>query len=358
MRILTILICLALTGPPALARAEEHSSTDAEFTGEFHRLCPRDARTEDDAERAFVAAGAKPARTLGALEVQHPAPADFPAGSEVVSAKRHWFYSGPRWVGIATTRTAAVGNARELHCKVQMSTADGKAFVWLLQYASGAAPKEHVFADGSHAYVFQDAATPNAYYLFWHDLPPVLPTAKPTSVLEYVTSDGPPRQAPFQTPEALALSRIERFCWTPAPERVAAKVAESGVGENDSEAVGRMTRPSADVSYGQAHAWTMNDVDQWKLQTRSAVMKGDDFQECTVRIAGLREQRLLDLLAKDKRLELEGDGPYQGSQARRYRLGGNTVLIYFMSSEVDGPLKSHQLTLIAGGPLVIRPVRR
>jgi hypothetical protein len=275
----------------------------------------------------------------------------------VVSAKRRWFYANSRWAGIATTRAVAVGNGRDLHCKVQMSTADGASFVWLLQYASGAAPKEHVFADGTHAYLFQDAAAPNAYYLFWRDLPPALPTAKPTMVLEYVRGDGPPRQASFQTPEALALSRLDNFCLVPDPAKVAAKVAATEIGAPDGEAQARMTGRK-DAQFDAAHAWIMNDTDEWRLRASESRGAMGRVRECSLRIAGAREAPLAALLAQDKRWALEDDGPYNGGRARRYRITPDTMLVYFVTAEADGPMKSHTLSVIQGGPLVLRPVRR
>lgn len=360
MRILVLAACLVLGAlQPAVARA----SGDADdFVNQFHSLCPRDARTEADIQGAFATAGAnKTKASLAAFEVAHAAPSDFPASATLAKATQHWVYNKAGWMGLATVRAVSDGDAKELHCKVQMNSADGLSFVWMLQYASGAAPKVHAFDDGAYAYLFPDAKTPNAYYVFWRELPTSIPNAKPTMIVEYVVREGAPLPVQVETPEEQAISRLERFCLDRTPSAVAAKVASGGLGTSDAPQLERLAQPRPDYRRepGQSHAWIMHDADEWRLQVSQAQHASlGPVRECGLRLAGLREQALTDRLASDQRWALEEDAPYNGGRARRYRIGGDQILIYFTRTEPDGPLRDHTLSVVKGGPLVIHPVRR
>lgn len=332
--------------------AKPKLATGAEFIDEFHTLCPRALRSADDARDAFAAAGAYKARRVMNLFVQtHAAPAGLPGVPPLEQGGVQWRYDGPRWLGIASVTETAIPGGIEVRCKVQIPTGQGELVDWLTQYNSGSLPVAADLGDGARVLLFKDnGARPevSAYYVLWRGLPAAAWGAKPSLILQYIVRTGPTRQDPvtFQTPQAAALTRVDRYCTDPEPDVVAAQVAASGKGQLDpdyaaEDAQFRETRRS--------RTWIMRDSDEWRLHTNRSVNPVAPLDQCVVRMAGINTASMIDTLVDDPRMALFNDEVSRGQRTLEFRfLEGDRTLLYQTKVGPDEPMKSHSLTLVKG----------
>lgn len=348
MRILKVLACLALLGVNACGPAKPKLPTGVEFIGEFHSLCPRALRSTADAERAFAAVGAKRSRPIvNLLALDHAAPDGWPAYTALERGAVQWGYDGPRWMSLVSTAQTTVGGATQVRCKLQLSGAEAEGFDWLVQYASGSMPAAATYADGARVMLYKDRhAAPGltAYYVLWRGLPPAVWGGKPSIALQYVTIAGAAPADPFdfQAPEATLLTRSDQYCADADPTAVAAQVASARVGAPDPDA-----KPKAHDH--DMHAWIMRDSDEWRLRTSFGEVAGHRLNDCTIRMAGLRETVVIEALAADPRLTLTRHEAYKKGQVRQYeRTDADRTLIYFIEGGPENPIKTHTLSVVEG----------
>jgi hypothetical protein len=123
---------------------------------------------------------------------------------------------------------------------------------------------------------------------------------------------------------------------------VAAQVASARVGAPDPDA-----KPKAHDH--DMHAWIMRDSDEWRLRTSFATAAGKRLNDCTVRMAGLRETAMIEALAADPRLTLTRYEVRKKGAVRQYAVAGaDRLLIYFVEAGPDNPIKSHSLSVVEG----------
>ena len=342
-----MLVCLALLGLNACG-PKTYLPSGFEFVDEFHALCPRTLRSTTDAEHAFAAAGAERSRPLISLLARdHAAPQGWPAYTALERGVVQWRYDGPRWMALATTSQATFDGVKQVRCKVQLSSADAAPFDWLVQYASGSMPVAAVYPDGVRAMLFKDQrAAPGvtAYYVLWRGLPPAVWGAKPSVTLQYVVMTPPAAADPFvfHAPEAMALARSERYCADAAPTAVAAQVAAARVGAPDPDA-----KPKAHDH--DMHAWIMRDSDEWRLRTSFGEIAGHRLNDCTLRMAGLRETAMVEALGADPRLTLTRYEVRAKGRVRQYEMAdADRTVIYFSEAGPDNPIKTHTLSVVEG----------
>jgi hypothetical protein len=350
LRIGKILACLALLGLSGCQPAKPKLPTGAEFVDEFHTLCPRTARSADDVQSAFEAAGARRGRPLINLFAQpHAAPAGLPAWTALKRGDVQWRYDGPHWMGLASVDQAAIQGGVETRCKVQLPTGQGEYVDWLVQYASDSMPVAASFEDGARVLVFKDHHSHpdiSAYYVLWRGLPPGVWGAKPSVALQYVTLTGEPRPDPlnFQTPPATALARLDQYCADVSPDAVAAKVAAARNGQPDPEYAADDARPGR-----QAKTWIMRDSDEWRLHTSLVPNPVGQLQQCVVRMVGMHAAPMIDTLVDDPRMALFKDSVSSGKRTLEFRfLEGDRTVLYQINPGPDDPMKSHTLTVFKG----------
>ena len=152
--------------------------------------------------------------------------------------------------------------------------------------------------------------------------------------------------------EAAVLARIERYCADPAPEAVAAKVAENGHGEPDPEGLALMLRPPPEgAKQGPAKAWTMRDTDTWQLRVGVVYFPNGPLTQCTVRVADLREAEMEQLLRAGPRWTFTQETMMEDyTWVREYRSKtGDSMLLY--SKKTIGPAsvrRFHTFSVMGG----------